>query len=93
MTLPGSYARFFLYNEPHNIKAQTKDPKKNKALSKAKATINTTTQKQDNIQISWNLFLQKQCKTTKFLLFQKVYQVKLADLHYLCLLFSNPQTT
>ena len=33
MTLPGSYARFFLYNEPHNIKAQTKDPKKNNRLN------------------------------------------------------------
>ena len=35
-----------------------------------------------------SLFI-KHCKTTKFLLFQKVYQVKLADLHYLCLLFQT----
>ena len=41
------------------------------------------------MQISWNPLFIKHCKTTKFLLFQKVYQVKLADLHYLCPLFQT----
>ena len=47
----------FADNELHNIKEYTEDQKKNKVLAMATVTINTTTQKPDNMQISWNLFL------------------------------------
>ena len=52
-----SYGQCFADNELHNIKGYTEDQKKNKVLAMATVTINTTTQKPDNMQISWNLFL------------------------------------
>lgn len=51
-----SYGQCFADNELHNIKGYTED-QKNKVLAMATVTINTTTQKPDNMQISWNLFL------------------------------------
>ena len=83
-----SYGQCFADNELHNIKGYTEDQKKIKILAMATVTINTTTQNQIICKFHGISFY-KTLQTTKFLLFQKVYQVKLADLHYLCLLFQT----
>ena len=46
-----------IFKELHNIKGYTENQKRNKVPAMATVTINTTTQKPDNMQISWNLFL------------------------------------